>query len=92
MKVGDTIKFGRVRFKVIMLANSVDGEQVYQPFELVSHKKADGQNTVQDEEPSGESEEEGLDDDSEYYDEEEEAAHRRRLPTGSIRRARTGVT
>lgn len=57
----------------------------------MKRKKADAQNTVQDEEPSGESDEEGLDYDSEYYDEEEEAANRRRLPTGSLRRARTGV-
>ena len=31
VKIGDIIKFGRVRFKVIMLCNSFDGEQIYQP-------------------------------------------------------------
>ena len=29
--MGDTLKFGRVRFKVIMLHNDVDGVQVYKP-------------------------------------------------------------
>lgn len=29
LRIGDTIKFGRVRFKVIMLSNEVDGDQVF---------------------------------------------------------------
>ena len=34
VKIGDTVKFGRVRFKVIMLCNVFDGTQVYQPVEF----------------------------------------------------------
>ena len=29
IKIGDTLKFGRVRFKVIMMKNEVDGFQEY---------------------------------------------------------------
>jgi len=29
VRIGDTVKFGRVRFKVIMLCNDIDGELVY---------------------------------------------------------------
>lgn len=29
LKIGDTVKFGRVRFKIIMLHNEVDGEQQF---------------------------------------------------------------
>ena len=29
LRIGDTVKFGRVRFKIIMLSNEVDGEQVF---------------------------------------------------------------
>ncbi len=29
LRIGDTVKFGRVRFKVIMLRNRPDGEQTY---------------------------------------------------------------
>ena len=55
VKIGDIIKFGRVRFKVIMLCNSFDGDQVYQPaLDLLSQKKKQrnkqtGQNTDSEE-------------------------------------------
>ena len=39
VKAGDTIKFGRVRFKVSMLSNAFDGDQLYQPYELLKRKK-----------------------------------------------------
>jgi predicted component of type VI protein secretion system len=37
LRIGDTVKFGRVRFKVIMMHNEVDGEQVFKESRF-SHK------------------------------------------------------
>jgi hypothetical protein len=34
LRIGDTVKFGRVRFKVIMLRNRPDGEQTYRESKL----------------------------------------------------------
>ena len=39
IRIGDTIKFGRVRFKVIMLSNFYDGTLIYQPMDIHNKNK-----------------------------------------------------
>ena len=38
VKIGDTVKFGRVRFKVIMLSNQFDGQQEYTPVDIPNRR------------------------------------------------------
>ena len=41
MRIGDTVKFGRVRFKVIMLQNRPEGEQTYRESKFNQKTPAD---------------------------------------------------
>lgn len=59
VKIGDTIKFGRVRFKVIMLSNFYDGFQVYQPVEFTAKNRKSRKRRNGDENTESEGEEEG---------------------------------
>ena len=39
LELGDTVKFGRVRYKVIMMQNEKDGKQEYALFDRFQKKK-----------------------------------------------------
>ena len=82
LRIGDTVKFGRVRFKVIMLKNKPEGEQVYKESRFnqkAADRKDHGQhlssyrNTLSDEEGEEFEEEERIVPDDEVNMQPEEA-------------------
>lgn len=86
IKIGDTIKFGRVRFKVIMMHTEAEGEQIFKESKFKNKKplkkkrrarRAVGSrsslgNTDSDDVDGHEGEQEEEDDDDEEDDEDEE--------------------
>jgi hypothetical protein len=73
IKIGDTIKFGRVRFKVIMISNEIDGDQTYKETRFNNHfKETEKKNLVSIINTISEDDLDEEEDDMGDYDEEEE--------------------
>lgn len=99
MRVGDTVKFGRVRFKIIMLSNVYDGEQQYVPVDLPK-KRVVNENTESDDEDEEEGginrngprrgdDDDEEDVDAEEYDDEDEEEVAEDQQIGPVTRAIT---
>jgi hypothetical protein len=72
MRIGDTVKFGRVRFKVIMLNNQPEGEQIYKESKFNSKLRKEPANQMSNYKNTLSEEEEEEDDVGEGEFEEEE--------------------